>query len=121
MSFAKNTGKKRKGKCLICGLEITQYEYESWNRDGHKFKWGNTAHKAPCGAQCSGGGYEHRETDVHMPAFSPCPRCGESSSEVVKTIVNKEENERVVFHKYIIGREDYRIDHEILSENGWTV
>lgn len=121
MSFLDSTGRKKSGTCHYCGSDVELEEYESWNRDGHQFKWMPSKHRAPCGAHCSGGGYEHGETDVHIPAFGACPRCGETDTEIVHTIENGEGNQRVVFHKYTISEEDYRIDLEIQTDEGWIV
>lgn len=121
MSFAKDTGRKKQGTCDYCSSEVELEEYESWNRDGHKFKWRSVGHRAPCGAYCAGGGYEYGETDVHIPAFGVCPRCGALDSEVVQTIESKDGSERVVLHRYIVGHSGLRIDHEKKSDKAWIV
>ena len=65
--------------CLCCGSDVE--------------------HRAPCGAQCAGGGYAG-EADVHTPPFKPCPRCGATQSEIIHTIERLDGAERVVFHRY---------------------
>ena len=81
MSFAEPTGKSRKERCPYCGTETTFEEIESWNRDGHTFKWRPVPHRAPCGAHCAAGSYEQGETDVHIPFRGVCPRCGAKEKE----------------------------------------
>ena len=119
MSFAKDTGRKKQGTCDHCGSDVEFEEYESWNRDGQRFKWRAVEHLAPCGAHCAGGGYEHGETDVHIPPFGSCPRCGAADSEVAQTIENQDGAERVVLHRYVSGRSGIRIDHEKKDGEQW--
>ncbi|WP_159434822.1 hypothetical protein [Rubritalea squalenifaciens] len=119
MSFVKDTGRKKQGVCDYCGLDVELEKYESWNRDGHRFKWRAVEHRAPCGAQCAGGGYEHGETDVHIPPFGSCPRCGAIDSEIAQTIENQDGAERVVLRRYVIGHSGLRIDHEERDGEQW--
>lgn len=53
---------------------------------------------------------------AHFPSVPPK---GVVDTETVHTIVNSDQDQRVVFHKYIIGREGFRIDLERQTENGW--
>ncbi len=121
MSFAKDTGRTKEGTCDYCGSEVQLEEYESWNRDGHRFKWRIVEHRAPCGAHCAGGGYEHGETDVHIPSFGACPRCGAVATEVAQTIENEDGSERVVLHRYVVGNTGIRIEHERRGDGEWTI
>ncbi len=71
-----------------------------------------------------GGGCAYGETDVHIVTFGSCPRCGESDSEIAKTITNVDDTERVVIYRYL---QDYhsdlgfRIELELRTENQWLV
>jgi hypothetical protein len=86
--------------------------------------WEPQAHRAPCGAHCSGGGYEHGEQDVHTPAFAACPRCGAVDSEIARVIERSDGLERAVFHRYTAEyRRDlgYRVDLERRDGESWRV
>ena len=78
-------------------------------------------HKAPCGADCVGGGVDSENEDIHTPWFGkPCPRCGEVDSKIVKTILNEDETEKAVYYKYTRS-EEYRIELETMTDGSWKV
>lgn len=124
MSFAEDTGRTRIEKCGVCGLNVAHEEVRHLSAPRDFFTWNAVMHRAPCGAHCSGGGYHHGETDVHVPPFGSCPRCGVTESEVVKVIDKPDGLERVVIHRYTPDYLKYlghRIDLEIRNNDEWQV
>src|SRR5215470_16376774 len=97
MSLVMHTGHTKTQACLCCGSEVEHRECRGVTTDG--VSWMPVEHCAPCGAQCAGGGYAG-EADVHTPPFKPCPRCGATQSEILKTVERPDGTERVVFHRY---------------------
>jgi len=81
MAFATATGKTRIEKCSHCGVETTFEEHEFLDRQGHHLSWIPAPHRAPCGAHCAAGSYEHGDPDVHIPFRGVCPRCGAREKE----------------------------------------
>jgi hypothetical protein len=125
MSFAESTGNTKRAACPVCGVEVEQEEIRmlagrvppgaTW--------WQPVAHRAPCGAHCSGGGTEHGEKDVHCPPFTACPRCGATNSEIVQIIERPNGMERAVFHGYTSYSRDlgFRVDLERREGELWQV
>lgn len=104
MSLVMNTGRTKTQTCVCCGSEVEHREFRGLTpRETHESSWMPVEHRAPCGAQCAGGGYAG-EADVHTPPFKPCPRCGATQSEILHTIERPDGAERVVFHRY---KKDY--------------
>src|SRR5690242_19452806 len=99
MSLVVSTGRTRVQTCLCCGSEVEHQERRSLTPHDTQSFWMPIEHRAPCGAQCAGGGYAG-ESDVHTPPFKPCPRCGAAQSEIINTIERPDGGERVVFHRY---------------------
>lgn len=123
MSFAKNTGRRRTQKCVVCNVEVEHEKILLFSAPT-KIHWKAVAHRAPCGAHCAGGGYDSGEQDVHIPAFGACPRCGATDSEVARVIERGDGGERVVFHRYVSQhcRElGFRIDLEKRDGESWRV
>jgi len=126
MSFAEHTGRTKRGNCAVCGVEVDQEEVcmTAGRLPAGTTWWESHAHKAPCGAQCSGGGTDPDELDVHIPTFGSCPRCGATESEIARVIDRADGNERVVFHHYVMphcASIGYRIDLEQRIGNEWRV
>lgn len=124
MSFGRLSGRTRMGACHVCGEEVQTEEHERFmGNDGWvATEWMPVMHRAPCGAHCSGGGYHHGETDVHIVPFESCPRCGETDSEVVQIMTNEDESERVLIHRYkhkFNSDMAFRIDLETHGKDGW--
>jgi hypothetical protein len=124
MSFAEETGRTRSVECFVCGQTVTHKEVRRFTMPEDRFSWSALPHRAPCGAHCAGGSYAHGETDVHVPAFGTCARCGTAETEVATRIENAEGSERVVIHRYTpeyrrsLG---FRIDLELLVDGVWRV
>ena len=51
--------------------------------------------------------------------FPSVPPEGVVDTKVVSVFLHAQNNQRVVIYKYIIGKKDFRIDFEILTESGW--
>jgi hypothetical protein len=123
MAFAENTGRIEQRRCKVCGTEVEHEEVRHFTAPA-SLDWHATAHRAPCGAHCGGGGYDHGETDVHIPAFGRCPRCGATETEIADVITRADQNERVVFHRYVVDYHrfiGYRIDLEVFRDGAWGV
>jgi hypothetical protein len=124
MSFAEHTGRTKTVACCVCGTPVTHEEIRQFSAPRDRFRWSAVEHRAPCGAHCAGGGYEHGETDVHIPAFGRCPRCGAIETEVAKVIEKPDRSERVVILRYTpeyhrdLG---FRIELEVSAGDGWSV
>ena len=97
MSFVLDTGRSKMQKCFVCGIEVEHRELRFMHPTGTT--WPPVPHRAPCGAQCSGGGYAG-DADTHMPFLKPCPRCGATQSEIIRVIERPGGPERVVFHRF---------------------
>jgi hypothetical protein len=124
MAFANSTGRTKTAECRVCGQAVFHKELRFFGGDGEAYDWMPEAHRAPCGAHCSGGGYDLDETDVHIPAFGRCPRCGAAGTEVVRTIVRPDGAERVVIHRYITDHHrnlGFRVELEVLKDGEWVV
>jgi hypothetical protein len=124
MSFATHTGRTKTTECCVCGRAVLHEEVHILGRQGETTHWQPTEHRAPCGAHCSGGGYDPDETDVHILAFGKCPRCGATETEVAKVIEKPDGSERVVLHRYAVEyRRDlgFRIELEIRKDDQWKL
>ena len=120
MSIVTPTGRTRLGTCSICDSKVTEEEFRSL--DGTH--WSPTAHRAPCGGHCMGGGVDHDETDVHIITFGKCPRCGETADEVAEIVTNSDDSERIVFQRYTPNYRPelgFRIDHQVRENGKWVV
>src|SRR5688572_1320144 len=113
-----STGRTRPGPCTCCGASVTFSEMRD-SADG-RTDWLAEPHRAPCGAHCTGGGVEAGETEVHIPAFGNCPRCGATESKVVGAYVDPSGRERVVIREDLAGG-GHRIEHEVLAGGEWEV
>ena len=123
MSFAEHTGRVEQRTCKVCGTLIDHEEVRHFSAPT-SYSWSAIEHRAPCGAHCGGGGYDHGEKDVHIPAFGRCPRCNATETEIAEIIFRDNEMERVVFQKYVVDYDrsiGYRIDHEEFRNGIWTV
>jgi hypothetical protein len=124
MSFAENTRRTKKAACCVCGKTVAHEEIRHFSAPRDTFSWSAVEHRAPCGAHCAGGGYDHRETDVHIPAFGKCPRCGAIETEVAKVIEKPDGTERVVILRYTPAYcrdRGFRIELETVGGDGWAV
>jgi hypothetical protein len=123
MSFAEHTGRVEKRSCMVCSTIVDHEEVRHFKLPP-SFSWHAFPHRAPCGAHCAGGSYDQGESDVHIPAFGRCPRCGATGSEIAEIVTRADNTERLVFHRYTadhLRRIGYRIDHEVLRGGDWTV